>query len=139
MTEAKDLKWEDIKVGDTAAFSHTITEADVADFARLSGDYNPLHVDENYARTTKFGKRIVYGAFLQALASRLIGMSLPGRRCLYLGQNSQFKNPAFIDDAVEVFGEVKNKSESTKIIDILIEIRRGKEVLMSSEVKTQVL
>ena len=56
MNEAKDLKWEDIKAGDKASFSHTITEKDVADFANLSGDKNPLHTDEAYAKSTKFGK-----------------------------------------------------------------------------------
>lgn len=139
MEQAKDLKWEDIKVGDHDSFLHTIIEADVADFARLSGDYNPLHMSVEYAAETKFEKRTVHGAFLGGLGSRLIGMYLPGKRCLFLSQNSQFKNPAFIDDVVEVFGQVKNKSESTKIIDIAIEVRRGKEILMSSEYKVQVL
>lgn len=139
MEQAKDLKWEDIKVGDTASFLHIISEQDVADFARLSGDYNPLHMNAEYAARTKFGQRIVHGAFLEALGSKLIGMYLPGKRCLFLSQNSQFKNPAFIDDAVEVFGEVKNKSESTKIIDIAVEARRGQEILMLGECKVQII
>ncbi len=139
MNEAKDLKWEDIKVGDTASFSHIISNQDVVDFARLSGDYNPLHMDDQYAKTTKFGRRIVHGAFLDALGSRLISMYLPGKRCLYLRQNLQFKNPAFISDVIEIIGEVKSKSESTKILDILIEARRGKEILMFGECKVQVL
>jgi len=139
MEEARDLKWEDIKVGDTASFSRTITENDVNDFAKLSGDYNPLHMDENYAKTTQFGKRVVHGMFLGALISQLLGMKLIGKRCLYLSQDLQFKKPAFIGDTVKVIGEVKNKSESTHILDILIEIKKGEEILLISETKVQVL
>ena len=126
-------------MGDTASFSRTITEADVNEFAKLSGDYNPLHTDEEYAKTTKFGKRVVHGMFLGALISQLLGMKLIGKRCLYLSQNLQFKKPAFIGDAVLVSAEIKNKSESTQILDISIEIRRDNEVLMSSEVKVQII
>lgn len=139
MEQAKDLKWEDIKVGDTTSFSRTVTEQDVTDFARLSGDYNPLHTDERYAQTTKFGKKVVHGMFLGALISRLLGMELIGKRCLFLNHDLQFKNPAFIGDTVMVNGEVKSKSESTKILDIWVEIRRGKDLLASSEIKVQMI
>ena len=139
MEEARDLKWEDIKVGDTASFSRTITEADVNDFAKLSGDYNPLHTDEKYAQTTKFGKRVVHGMFLGALISQLLGMELIGKRCLYLSQDLQFKKPVFIDDTILISGEVKNKSESTRILDILIEVKRDEEILLIGEAKVQLI
>ena len=139
MNEAKDLKWEDIKVGDTASFSRTISEKDVNDFAKLSGDYNPLHTDEEYAKTTKFGKRVVHGMFLGALISQLLGMELIGKRCLYLSQDLQFKKPVFIDDTILISGEIKNKSESTQILDILIEVKKEKEILLIGEAKVQII
>ena len=126
-------------MGDTASFSRTITEADVNDFAKLSGDYNPLHTDEKYAQTTKFGKRVVHGMFLGALISQLLGMELIGKRCLYLSQDLQFKKPVFIDDTILISGEVKNKSESTRILDILIEVKRDEEILLIGEAKVQLI
>lgn len=137
--EPRDLTFEDIKVGDHTSFSHTITEQDILDFARISGDENPLHIDEEYARVTRFGRRIAHGMFLGALCSRLLGMYLPGKRCLYLSQDLQFKNPAFIGDTVLVSSEVFAKSQSTKIIDIMIKIVREDKILAEGLAKTQII
>lgn len=139
MEKARDLKWEDIKMGEVASFSHIITEDNMNYFARVSGNYNPLHTDEAYARKTKFGRRIVYGMFFGALCSRFFGMYLPGKRSLCLSQELYFKNPAFIGDVVEVSGEVKNKNESNHILDIWMEIRSGGKVLIDGIAKVQLL
>jgi acyl dehydratase len=139
MEEARDLKFEDINVGDSTSFSHTITEQDVLDFARLSGDYNPLHIDEAYAARTQFGKPIAHGMFLGALCSRLIGMYLPGKRSLYLSQNLQFKNPAYRGDTIEIVGTVAAKSESIKILDIEMIIKKGDLILAHGLAKIRVL
>lgn len=133
--ESRDLKFEDIKIGDSASFHHTTSEQDVLDFARLSGDANPLHTDEAYAKTTSFGSRIVHGMFLGALCSRLVGTHLPGKRSLYLSQNLQFSNPARIGDDLEIIGKVIAKSESTRILDLEIIIKRGDLILASGLAK----
>ena len=137
--KARDLKFEDIKIGESASFSHMITEQDVSDFARLSGDLNPLHTDEEYARTTRFGKRIVHGMFLGALCSRLVGMYIPGKHCLYVSQELRFKNPALIGDLVVVRGEVVAQSESTRILDIMIKISKDTMILADGLAKVQII
>ena len=114
-----------MNIGDSASFTHTITESDVEKFAELSGDRNPLHMDDAYASRTPFKKRIVHGMFLGALASRLLGMHLPGERCLYIRQELSFHKPVFIGTEVTVTGVVKSVSSSTGIYEIMIEISGG--------------
>ncbi len=135
----RDVSFEDIQVGDSASFSRTWSEKDVLLFAELSGDTNPLHVDEEYAKGTAFKQRLVHGMLLGALCSRFVGMHLPGQRCLYLNQTLAFKKPVFINDTVQVVGKVIAKSEVTKILTIAITVTKGEEVVMLGEAHTQVL
>jgi acyl dehydratase len=90
----------------------------VDNFAEFSGDYNELHMDEDYASTTSFGKRICHGMLLTSFFSRLVGMSIPGKNALYFSQSINFQSPCFIGDQILVRGEVTEKSESTHIITI---------------------
>jgi len=126
----KELSLNDIKVGDVASFTRIFTEKDVNDFAKLSGDENPLHTDEVYALTTKFKQRLVHGMLVGSLCSTLVGMYLPGKRCLYLSQTLFFKNPVFINDELVVTGTVKSKSVSTGILEILISIKKDLETVL---------
>ena len=111
-----------MKAGDTAKFKRKITKLDVAKFASLSGDKNPLHLSKSYASKTIFKKPIVHGMFLGALCSRLVGMYLPGKRCLYLSQDLSFKQPVFVGDTVEVNGRVESFSSSVRLGEVRIEI-----------------
>lgn len=135
----RDLSIDDIKVGDTADFERTWLESDVMDFARLSGDTNPLHTDENYASTTKFGKRLVHGMLLGALCSTLVSMYLPGKRCLYLKQDLSFRKPVFIGETVKIKGAVTAKSISTKILTVSIEIKKGTDIVAVGEAHVQLI
>jgi 3-hydroxybutyryl-CoA dehydratase len=137
--KAKEVKFEDIKKGHTASFKKVITENDVQKFAELSGDKNPLHVDERYATTTVFGRRIIHGMFIGALVSRLVGMELPGKRALLMEETLKFKKPAHIGDTLTVKGVVVHKSEATRILELLIEIHTEKELLVSGSVQVIVL
>jgi len=92
----KDLSIDEISVGDQASFDQVWSKKDVQAFAELCGDMNPIHIDAEYARTTKFGRPIVHGMLLGAACSKLLGMQLPGKRCLYLKQSLTFKKPVFI-------------------------------------------
>lgn len=126
----KDISFENIFIGDSAFFERTLSDEDVRTFALLSGDMNPLHLDEEYAKTTKFKRRLVYGMLLGSLCSALVGTYLPGKRCLYLRQTLSFKKPVFVGDTVIIHGTVKTKSMSTKIVEILISItKNGEEVV----------
>jgi 3-hydroxybutyryl-CoA dehydratase len=77
-------KYEDIKVGDTAEVIHTITDDDIQSFGKLSGDYNPLHFDNEWAKNTIFGGRIAHGLLTASYISNAIGMKLPGAGAIYL-------------------------------------------------------
>ena len=134
-----DKNFDEIIVGETASFSRKISEADIWDFTSLSGDQKPLHTDEAYAKETKFGGRIVHGMFLATLVSQLAGMYLPGKHCLLLSEELVFKLPARINDEILVVGTVIAKSQSTKIIEIKIEIKRGPDLLVEGAIKTQIL
>ena len=120
-----DKSFAEIAVGDTASFFHHISEEDIVIFSRLSGDENPLHIDEKYAQQTKFGGRVVHGLFLAALVSRLIGVYLPGRRSLLLFTEFRFKVPARIGDLVKVEGVVIAKSPAINVVEMAVEIKKN--------------
>jgi len=137
--EARDLQLKDITVGDTSSFERTISEGDIAAFAEISGDYNPLHMDAKYAAQTSFGRPVVHGMFLGALCSSFVGMYLPGKRCLYMSQSLQFKKPVYAGDTVIVTGTVRSKSVATRVLSISISIRRDEEEVAVGEAQVQVL
>ena len=89
-----------IHVGDTAEFAKTISDIDVQTFAGLTGDHNPVHLDEDYARGTRFGRRIAHGMLTASLISSVIANKLPGEGTIYLGQTLQFVAPVYLDDTV---------------------------------------
>lgn len=122
LPEARTLRAEDVSVGLSAQFEREISEADIADFARLSGDANPLHVDSAYAAGTGFGGRIVHGAFQIGLGSALIGMHLPGRNVLLGSVNAKFIAPLYYPCRVTVRGEVTawNAKEASGQVRVLV-------------------
>jgi 3-hydroxybutyryl-CoA dehydratase len=91
-------------VGDTVRFSKAITEADVETFARLSGDENPIHLDESYAEQTRFGRRIVHGALATGLVSAALAR-LPGL-VIYLSQDTRFTAPVEVGETVSIVCEI---------------------------------
>jgi 3-hydroxybutyryl-CoA dehydratase len=106
MTKYKSIN--DIAVGMKASTSHTITDEKIKAFATISEDFNPIHLDEDYAKNSKFGKRIAHGAMVTSFFSALFAMELPGAGSIYVSQNTQFKKPVFLDDTVLAEIEVIN-------------------------------
>lgn len=105
MTLKKDinfggLKIDEIEVGMQAAYSHTVTDADVKSFAGLSGDNNPVHMSDEYAANSRFGARIAHGLFAAGFFSALFGTRLPGPGCVYVSQTLRFKLPVYLGDTV---------------------------------------
>ena len=111
-------QFTEIKEADSAAFKVVITKELVEKFAALSGDANPLHMDEEYAAATSFKQRVAHGMIGGALFSRLVGMHLPGKYCLYLSQTMNFKKPIFLESEVEVVGEVIKKTDAFQTLEI---------------------
>ena len=97
---------EDLGEGMSATYGKTITEADVVLFAGISGDDNPIHVDEEYAQGTRFEGRVVHGMFLAGLISCVVGTRLPGPGAIYMGQTLRFRSPVRIGETVRVLATV---------------------------------
>ena len=96
-----------IKVGDKASFQKTISESDVYQFAGITGDLNPAHVNLVIANKSIFEDRVVHGMLLGGLISAVLGMYLPGPGTIYLEQNLKFKKPVFFGDTIKAIVEVK--------------------------------
>ncbi len=131
----------DFEVGDEAQFEVLITGKLVADFAELSGDRNPLHTDEVFAKDTQFGHTIAHGMIGGALFSRLVGMYLPGRHALYMSQTLKFNKPIFQDTTVVVKGKITQKVDAFKVLKIntVISDKATGEVLTDGEAAVGVL
>ena len=129
-----ELTFDQIDIGLTKEFDVIITQSLVDDFAKISGDYTPIHMKEEFAKLTKFGKKIVHGMLLASLLSRMVGMYLPGKYALYSSQTLEFHNPCFVGDKITVSSIVNDKSESTKIIKIESKItNEKKDILLYGE------
>lgn len=112
----RELRYEDIAVGDQASFSKTVSESDIYQFAGITGDFNPMHVDQEYAKTTMFGERIAHGMLTASFISTVLGMKLPGPNTIYLSQNVRFLAPVRIGDTLTVTAEAVEKIDSKRQI-----------------------
>ena len=111
------IRIEDISVGMEASYSQTITDADVKQFAGLSGDKNPVHMDDEYAKNSRFKQRIAHGLLSASFFSALFGTQLPGEGCVYVAQSLKFVRPVFLGDTVKAKVSVKKINlESRRII-----------------------
>lgn len=97
---------EDIQIGMKISYSQTITDSDIKAFAGLSGDHNPVHVDEKYAENSRFKRRIAHGLMSAGFFSQLFGTKLPGPGCVYTAQSLKFLRPVYINDTVVATVEV---------------------------------
>ena len=89
-----------VRIGDSASERRRITAADIERFADLSGDHNPVHLDADFAATTRFGRPIAHGIFAATLISSVLATRLPGPGTIYLSQSLQFKLPVYIGDEI---------------------------------------
>src|SRR5512147_1956460 len=102
MDYTENRTFDEIAVGDAASLARTLTAADIQLFAVMSGDVNPAHLDEEYARNDLFHKIIAHGMWGGSLISTLLGTQLPGPGTIYLGQTLRFRRPVAVGDAVTV-------------------------------------
>jgi 3-hydroxybutyryl-CoA dehydratase len=106
------IYFEDLAVGQTAEMSRVVGAADIEAFAEVSGDNNPVHLDEDYAKTTTFGERIAHGMLSAAYISAILGTRLPGPGAIYLSQSLRFRRPVKIGDLVVARVTVKTLDDS---------------------------
>ena len=126
-----EYSFDEIELGMQKRFKVDISEDMLDDFAKLSGDDNPLHTNEEYASSTSFKKRVCSGMFLSSFFSTLVGMYLPGKHALHISQSLNFVNPCFIGEMITVEGKVIDKSAATKIIKLetTISNESGKRII----------
>src|SRR6476661_3344361 len=104
----------EISVGMSAEMSRTVTSEAIVAFAEATGDFNPVHVDEEAGKASLFGKRIAHGMLGAGLISAVLGMKLPGAGTIYLGQNLSFKKPVFIGDTITAEAELVTMTDKGK-------------------------
>ena len=122
-SNSSDLTFEQIRIGYNKEFQVVITESLVNDFAKITGDFSPIHINENFAKSKKFKGRVVHGMLLASFLSQMVGMYL---------QSLEFHNPCFINDKITISSVITDKSEATKIIKINSEIINEKnEILLN--------
>ena len=114
----KHIPFEKIRIGATASMRRRITERDVKLFAKLTGDHNPLHLDEKYAKKTIFKSRIVHGILLVGLISALLATKLPGPGYAYVKQDVRFLKPVRIGDMITVKSRVIKKIKRKKLVKL---------------------
>ena len=108
----------DLKIGDKFSTTKQITDSVVRAFAELSGDFNPIHLDDDFAAKTQFGKRIAHGMISGALISAVLGYEFKERKVVYLSQTLKFTAPVFLDETVTATATVTNIREDKPIVTL---------------------
>ena len=122
--------FDEVSLGQQETVMRTVMETDIVGFAAVSGDNNPIHLNEDYAASTRFGQRIAHGMFTASLISAVIGTQMPGPGAIYLSQTLQFMAPVKIGDVVAVVVEVAEKVEKGRRVRLVCRcVVDGKSVL----------
>ena len=131
MDMLENFTFDEMHIGQTGTFTRTVTEEGVRLFAAVSGDVNPLHLDEAWAANTRFKGRIAHGMFTGGLISAAIAMVLPGPGVVYVGQDLKFERPVRIGDTITVELTVTEKLPEKKFVkmDSIARNQLGKVVV----------
>ncbi|KGK41908.1 acyl dehydratase [Nitrincola sp. A-D6] len=124
---------EDLTVGMSDSYAKTISESDVYMFAGISGDNNPVHINEEYAKTTIFKQRIVHGMFSAALISTVAGTRLPGPGAIYIDQQIKFKAPVHIGDTAKATLTVIDIDEKRRRVKMRTDVTVGEALVATGE------
>ena len=122
-------------VGEEATIERTFDQQDVEDFARLSGDTNPVHLNENYAQGTRFGGRIVHGSLVASLVSAVLGTKLPGPGAIYASQLLKFKAPVRVGDRLRVVARVSEWDSEKGRLTIATDVFCGETIVLTGEAR----
>jgi 3-hydroxybutyryl-CoA dehydratase len=129
-----ELTYEEIQIGDTANFSKTISEFDIYQFAGITGDFNPMHINEEFADKTIFKDRIAHGLLTGSFISTVLGMKLPGPNSIYLSQSFRFIAPVKVGDTIRATVEVIEKQDDKKFIKLKTQVwNQRKEIVVDGE------
>ena len=130
----------DLKIGDSFSTERKVTDELVRKFAEVSGDYNPIHLDEEFAKTTRFGRRIAHGMLSGAIISAVLGYEFKERKIVFLSQSMKFTAPVYLDDTVIATATVTNIREDKGIVTLeTICTNQNGETLVKGEAVVMVL
>jgi 3-hydroxybutyryl-CoA dehydratase len=132
-TATKGYSIDQITVGQSASSHNTVSESDIQKFAEVSGDHNPVHMDEAYASKTMFKGRIAHGMLSAAYISSVLGNQLPGPGCIYMSQSMKFKAPVKIGDTVDTVVTVREIIPEKKRLILDTVCRVGDTVVVEGE------
>ena len=123
--------YAEIELGESASISKMISEADIVNFDGIIGDFNPVHVNPEYAKTTMFGERIAHGMLTASFICTLVGCCLPGVNALYLSQEVKFVRPVKIGDTITAIAEVIEKIDSRQrlVLKTVVKNQRDEVVI----------
>ena len=124
---------EDLKVGQEAILSKTITEADIANFSGVTGDNNPVHISDDFASKTIFKKRVAHGFFTASLISTLIATKLPGPGSIYISQTLKFLAPAYIGDNILTKAIIQKIDKEKRRVNLLTECFISDKKILTGE------
>jgi 3-hydroxybutyryl-CoA dehydratase len=130
--------FEELSIGQVAESSRTVTESDLLLFGAASGDLNPVHFDEEFAATTRFGERIAHGMLTASHVSALIGMRLPGPGTVYLSQNLVFKRPVKIGATVKTRVEITHLDPEKGYVTLSTSCSIAGKAVLSGEAQVMV-
>ncbi len=127
---------DDLQIGMSASYSQTISEADIKQFAGISGDRNPVHLDAEFANKSRFGKRIAHGMIGASFFSALFGTKLPGEGCVYVSQSLKFRKPVYMDDTIVAIVEIKKieKEKRRLYFNTFCKVGRHKVITGEAEI-----
>lgn len=137
-SETRSLYFEDVAVGMRETYSKRVTEADIVKFAEISGDHNPIHLDEAFAAKTPFGGRIAHGIYTAGLISAAIATRLPGPGAIYISQTLRFMAPVRLGDTVDVTIEIVELIERGRRAKLKCECRVGETVVLEGEAEVKI-
>jgi 3-hydroxybutyryl-CoA dehydratase len=138
MDELRGKYLDEITEGMTAVFSKTVTEADIVLFAGITGDTNPVHLDEEFAKPTMFKGRIAHGMLTAGFVSAVFGTKLPGPGCVYLSQNLKFKAPVKIGDTVKARVIVSAVDQAKARVTFATTCHVGDQIVLDGEAQLMV-
>lgn len=130
------MKIEEITLGMSFSYSQTVTDADIKAFAGVSGDRNPVHMDEEYAGNSRFKKRIAHGLMSASYFSAIFGTKFPGPGCVYVSQSLNFLRPVYIDDTVNAIATVKavDFNKRRVFFDTVCKVKSKKVIVGEAEI-----
>ena len=121
---------EELQIGQSDTYERIVTEKDIKDFAEISGDNNPVHLDEDFAKTTIFKGRIAHGMLAASFISTTVGTKLPGYGAIYISQNLTFKAPVRIGDKVITTATIEDINKEKKRVTMSTKCAVGKKIVV---------